>query len=119
MEQQNKPIAENMHFADLIHAVGNKLILCGNKLQSSSKDIHMAHHSTDGNSIQLSSNIQIVSQPNNQVSAMAEVSAPESTAGYHQLKCLSGTQPTVNATANYSNKELRIVLKPIDSVYTR
>ena len=47
MEQQNKPIAENIHFADLINAVGNELIMCGKKLQDSSNEISMACHSTD------------------------------------------------------------------------
>ena len=53
MEQCNIPISENMEFADLIHSVGEELIQCGNKLQSSSVNICIAHHSTD--SIQLSS----------------------------------------------------------------
>ena len=122
MEQQNKPMDENLNFADVIHSIGTELILCGNNLQSRSKDIHMVHHGADGNSTQVSPNIQIVSQPNNNLSTTAEVSAPENTTSYHQLKHSSSTRPTVNATDNYSkycDKELRIVLKLIDSVYAR
>ena len=81
MEQQNKQISENMHFADVIHAVGNKLILCGNKLQKTSKDICMACTSKESKSMELSSN---VSQPKKQFSLTAEVSTPESNVDYHQ-----------------------------------
>ena len=79
MEQWNKQILENMYFADVIHAVGNELILCGNKLQKTSNDIHMAHK--ESKSMELSSN---VSQPKRQFSLTAEVSTLESNVGYHQ-----------------------------------
>ena len=78
----------------------------------------MACPSTDVSSNQLSSTVQIVSQPNNNVPATAEVSAPESTEDYSQLKAVSSTQHKVNSSAKYTEKELRIVLQPIDSVYT-
>ena len=70
-----------MHFADVIHAVGNKLFLCGNKLQNTSNDICMAHTSKESKPMELSSN---VSQPKKQFSLTAEVSTLESNVGYHQ-----------------------------------
>ena len=96
MEQHNIPISENMEFADLIHSVGEESIQCGNKLQSSSVDIHMACHSTD--SIQLSSNLQIVS-PQNNVTATAQALSPQSTQDNCHLKAVSSKQLTVNSGA--------------------
>ena len=116
MEQQNKQILENMHFADVIHSLGNELILCGNKLQKTSNNICMTHTSKESKPMELSSN---VSQPKKQFSLTAEVSTLESNVGYHQDQHSSRPWPTVNATANYWNKELWIVLTPIDSVSSR
>ena len=76
----------------------------------------MAHTSKESKSMGLSSN---VSQAEKQFSLTAKVSTPESNVGYHQDQHSSRPQPTVNATANYLNKELWIVLTPIDSVSSR
>ena len=64
LEQNNtRPIAENLQFADLISAVGHELVNCGKKLEDSSQRIHKARSATSTKqlSVQVANSSEIVS----------------------------------------------------------